>query len=212
MYFDVDELSYRRYQGRRQGNDDTTRRLSYQRIPFGMELAGETGYPRKGWIDFAENHVDAGTGTLRVRGRVRNHDRKVTPGLFVRVKIQVSEPYDALLVPQRAIGVSQSRHYVFVVGKDNIAKQRPVELGGTRGSWRIVKAKFAADEKVVVEGLQKIREDAEVAPREPAEGDIPPLPAADEAPEVPDDADAPPDDPMEAPAAKSDDKPATPAN
>jgi len=78
-------------------------------------------------------------------------------GLFVRVRVPVSKPYEALLIPERALATDQNIKFVYVVGNDGIATRKTVELGGQRGEMRIVTGGLAAGDKVIVKGLQRVR-------------------------------------------------------
>src|SRR5262249_6390087 len=83
--------------------------------------------------------------------------RALASGLFVRVKIPVSKPYDALLIPERALATDQNIKFVYVVGADGAATRRTVELGEQRGEMRIVTEGLAAGDRVIVKGLQRVR-------------------------------------------------------
>ena len=103
-----------------------------------MQLADEKDFPHEGQLDFVASEVNASTGTARLRGVFANEDRALASGLFVRVRIPVSKPYQALLIPERALATDQSIKFVYVVGSDGTATRRTVELGGQRGEMRIV--------------------------------------------------------------------------
>ena len=83
--------------------------------------------------------------------------RRLVSGLFVRVRIPVSKPYQALLVPERALGTDQNIRYVYIVDDQGVAERRNVELGGQRGELRIVTSGLSAGEQVIVKGLQRVR-------------------------------------------------------
>jgi RND family efflux transporter MFP subunit len=159
VYFDVDERSLLGYLRRRPGNDaeKTPGSLRDLAIPCFVQLADESDFPHEGKLDFASAEVNAGTGTARLRGVFENQDRSLVSGLFVRIRIPVSKPYQALLVPERALATDQNIRFVYVVGADGKAERRNVELGGQRGELRIVKSGLAAGDHVIVKGLQRVR-------------------------------------------------------
>src|SRR5262249_36548267 len=97
------------------------------------------------------------TGTQRVRGVFENKDRALASGLFARVRIPASDPYQALLIPERALATDQNVKFVYVVGSDGLATRRNVELGAQRGDMRIVSSGLKAGEQVIVKGLQRVR-------------------------------------------------------
>jgi RND family efflux transporter MFP subunit len=86
-----------------------------------------------------------------------NKDRSLVSGLFVRIRIPVSQPYQALLIPERALATDQNIRFVYVVGADGKTERRNVELGGQRADLRIVKSGLAAGDRVIVKGLQRVR-------------------------------------------------------
>ena len=97
--------------------------------PVFVGLANETGYPHQGSIAFVDNEIDPATGTVRVRGRLENHNREFTPGMFARVKITGSKTFPAMLINESAVGTDQGLKYVLRVGKDNTLEYRQVKLG-----------------------------------------------------------------------------------
>jgi multidrug efflux system membrane fusion protein len=107
-------------------------------------------------VDFIDNQVDAGTGTIRARAVLPNPDRALTPGLFARVQLQGSAKFRALLVDDKAILTDQDRKYVYVVGPDHTAQRRDVGVAGIADGLRVVTSGLKANDQVVVEGVQKI--------------------------------------------------------
>ncbi len=102
VYFDVDERSLLRYMRERSKSRDTAPgSLSDQGIDCFVRLADEKDYPHKGRLDFIETEVNSGTGTARLRGVFANKDRELASGMFVRIRIPASQPYQALLIPER---------------------------------------------------------------------------------------------------------------
>jgi RND family efflux transporter MFP subunit len=134
-------------------------------------LANEPGYPHQGVMVFVDNELDPTTGTIRGRARLENHDRTFTPGLFARVKLLGSNEYTALLINDSAIGTDQTVRYVLVVGADNKVQYRPVKLGPIIDGLRVVTDGLKPGETIVVNGLQRVRPGATVAPDRVAMGE-----------------------------------------
>ncbi len=134
-------------------------------IPVFVGLANEDGYPHEGVIDYAATEVDRSTGTIEVRGRFENPTRALIAGLFVRVRLPVSEPTPALMVAERAIGIDQGQRYVLVLGEGNKTQYRPIRAGLLEGGLRVIEAGIAENDSVVVIGLQRARPGTEVEPQ-----------------------------------------------
>jgi RND family efflux transporter MFP subunit len=101
--------------------------------------------------------VDKSTGTARIRAVFPNKERDLASGLFVRVRVPMGKPYQALLIPEKALATDQSVKFVYVVGGDSTAARRTVTLGAQRGDMRIVTSGLQAGERVIVKGLQRVR-------------------------------------------------------
>jgi RND family efflux transporter MFP subunit len=169
--FDGDEHVYLKYTKlAREGSRASSRDA---RNPVLVGLADEDGYPHQGVMVFVDNALDPATGTIRGRALLDNHDRSFTPGLFARVKLMGSGEYRAVLVNDSAIGTDQSVRYVLVVGADNKVEYRPVKLGPIIDGLRVVQSGLAAGEIIVVNGLQRVRPGAQVAPQRVAMGERP---------------------------------------
>ena len=132
--------------------------------PLELTLASGTVYPLKGRVRFSDNQVDVKTGTIRLVGEFDNPDRLLVPGMFVRVRARVGINKDALLVPQRAVADLQGRNLIAIVDAENKVSIRPVITGERVGEFWIVQGQVKAGDKVVVEGIQKLREGIEVNP------------------------------------------------
>ena len=134
-----------------------------ERIPVRMTTgAGDTPY--EGKLQLIDNQVDASSGTVRVRAVFANPDGRLMPGQFARLQMGQAKPEPALLVHERALGTDQDKRFVLVVDGDNRVVYRPVTLGPSVGSLRIVTEGVARGERVVVNGLQKVRPGALVQP------------------------------------------------
>ncbi len=154
VYFEGDEQTYLRYnQMARDGGRPSSRDA---RNPVRVGLASEEGYPHAGVVDFLDNQVDPGTGTIRARAVLDNSDRVFTPGLFARVQLIGSEKQQALLIDDKAVLTDQDRKYVYVVGAENTAQRKDVVLGRMVDGLRVVESGLAAGDQVVVSGVQKI--------------------------------------------------------
>ncbi|MDR3633704.1 MAG: efflux RND transporter periplasmic adaptor subunit [Isosphaeraceae bacterium] len=136
-----------------------------QSVPMQLGLGNEPGYPEEGRIDYTDPSVDTGTGTLRVRGVFPNPDGKITPGLFVRVRVPFERIEGALLVPERALGSDQAGTFLLVVGPDDKVERRTVRLGIQDGPLRVVEGKLGATDRVVVDGLLRARPGLKVSPK-----------------------------------------------
>jgi multidrug efflux system membrane fusion protein len=147
-------------------------------VPVELQLADESGYPRRGYIESTDNRLSSATGSLALRLVFPNADGALLPGLFARVRIPVSAPQRALLISDRAVGTDQSQKFVFAVGQDNTVVYRSVKLGGSIEGKRIVRDGLHAGDHVVVNGLQRVRPGMTVAPERVAADEISPSPNA----------------------------------
>jgi RND family efflux transporter MFP subunit len=162
IYFDVDEATYQRnsklwFEGKRPSSRDTPN-------PVQVTLTGETRPSHEGHMDFIDNRLDVSTGTLRSRAVIQNHDLSVLPGQFGRVRLIGSSPYEGLLLPDTAIATDQSRKIVFVVKDDDTVEARAVVLGPLDGGLRVIREGLKAEDRVIVDGLQRARVGAKVNP------------------------------------------------
>ncbi len=169
--FDGDEHVYLKYTKLAREGSRASSRDAHNPVLVG--LADEDGYPHQGVMVFVDNALDPATGTIRGRALLDNHDRSFTPGLFARVKLMGSGEYRAVLINDSAIGTDQSVRYVLVVGADNKVEYRPVKLGPIIDGLRVVQSGLAAGETIVVNGLQRVRPGAQVAPQRVAMGERP---------------------------------------
>jgi membrane fusion protein, multidrug efflux system len=131
-------------------------------IPVELATPGEAGRVYHGFIQNFDNKLDANSGTIRARARFDNADRTLVPGMFVCVRLASSQERDLLVVPDRAIGFDQSKKFLFVVSPENKVKYREVELGHEFGGQRVVLKGLEAGERVIVDGVQRVRPDAVV--------------------------------------------------
>ncbi|MGH9406473.1 MAG: efflux RND transporter periplasmic adaptor subunit [Terriglobia bacterium] len=132
--------------------------------PVSLELADNSAYPLKGRIDMLSPQVDPTTGTLGIRAEFPNPNGTLRPGLFVRVRMLASEKKNAMLVPAEAVQELQGVQSVLVVGGDNRVEFRTITAGDTVGGMRIVDSGLQAGQRVIVQGLQKVRPGMPVSP------------------------------------------------
>ena len=133
-------------------------------FPIAIGLADEDTFPRHGLVNFLDNRVDPGTGTLRVRGVFNNEDGFLTPGLFVRCHLPLGDRASRTLVAEEAIASDQEQKFVFVVNDENEVSYRPVQTGRLYDGMRVIEGGLSKHEKVVVKGLQRVRPGAKVEP------------------------------------------------
>jgi multidrug efflux system membrane fusion protein len=139
-------------------------RAQLERIPVQMGTAASADTPFEGRLQLVDNQVDAKSGTVRVRAVFDNKDGSLMPGQFARLRMGQPKTSSALLVTERAVGTDQNKKFVMVVGADNKAVYREVTLGANVNGLRIVTSGLNASERIVVNGLQRIRPGALVAP------------------------------------------------
>ena len=161
VYFDSDEQTYLRYAGRARNNGPNWRD---GKLVVHLGLANEEGYPHEGRLDFVDNQIDPNTGTIRTRAVFSNKSRALTPGLFARVKLVGDHKRKALLVRDAAIGTDQDRKFVLVLGPGDSLVYRPVVAGRLVDGLRIIDSGLQPNEKVVVNGLMRVRPGMKVAP------------------------------------------------
>ncbi len=136
------------------------------KIPVEVTTPGEAGRAYRGFVQNFDNRLDPASGTIRVRARFPNPDGSLVPGMFVSVRLASSRERDLMLIPERAVGYDQSKKFVFAVTPANKVAYREVELGRALGGQRVVLKGVKPGERVVVDGLQRVRADAVVAPKE----------------------------------------------
>jgi multidrug efflux system membrane fusion protein len=134
--------------------------------PVDLELADETGFPHHGYIESFDNHVESGTGSILLRAVFSNDDGRIVPGLFARIRVPLSERHAALLVSDRAIGTDQAQKYVLTLTATNTVAYTEVKLGPEVDGKRIVRSGLLAGEKIVVNGMERIRPGMPVTPEE----------------------------------------------
>lgn len=123
--------------------------------PVRIRLQGEEDYTRTGKIDFVDNALSTGSGTITVRAVVPNADGKLRPGLFGQLQLAASAPHPAILVPDTAIVTDAARRIVYVIGPKDVVQARPVTLGPVIDGLRVVRTGLTARDRVIVNGIQR---------------------------------------------------------
>lgn len=132
--------------------------------PVLLRLADEETYAREGRMDFVDNQIDTATGTMRGRAIVDNPDHLLIPGMFIDVRLLGRGPYDALLIPDAALGLDQTIQFVFVLDENDVAQRRQVRTGRLHGRLRVIEEGLNPDDRVVINGIQRVRPGMKVAP------------------------------------------------
>ncbi len=130
-----------------------------------VALSDDASYTQHGTLDFVDNAIDRASGTIHARATLRNDNALLTPGAFGRVRIAVSTPAPALLVPDAAVLSDQGDHSVYLVGKDRIAVAKKVEIGDLRGGLRVIKSGLLPTDTVVIDGIPAIKPGSRISPR-----------------------------------------------
>jgi len=169
VYFDVDEqsvLRYQRMESQREPNDpsktQSSNGLKSLEIPCFVQLGDEKDFPHRGKLDFLQNRIDERTCSIKLRAVLDNQNNLLKSGMFVRVRVPVSQPYDAVLVPEASIGVDQDTRYIIAIGADKKPVRRSAELGRSMGTWRVITKGLDAGTEIVYRGLQRVRPNTEL--------------------------------------------------
>ena len=178
VYFPVSERGYLDYV--KENSDAAKRAAQEKQLALELVLVDGSLYPNKGTFSFADRQVDVKTGTLRLQGLFPNPGNILRPGQFARVRAVTKTRRGALLVPQRAVTELQGSYQVAVVGKDNKVSIRPVKVGERTGSQWVVDAGLKPGERVIAEGIQRVRQGMTVNPKplKAAETEAKPAPTA----------------------------------
>jgi multidrug efflux system membrane fusion protein len=158
--FDVDEQTYLAVRNAAEGRDRE------REIPVELLLPGDKTHVYRGTIYSFDNRIDPASGTIRARAKFNNADRMLLPGMFVSVRLAEGTEHDELLIPERAIGFDQSKKFVYVVGPDDKVAYREVELSHQIRSERVVLKGLKVGDRVIVDGVQRVRPSTPVAAQE----------------------------------------------
>ncbi|MEM9941238.1 MAG: efflux RND transporter periplasmic adaptor subunit [Planctomycetota bacterium] len=162
-YFDANEQAFLKYARlSREGKRESSRDV---KNPVYMRLIDEKGFPHLGHMDFVDNQIDPNTGTMRGRAIFPNDDNTLTPGLFAEVRLPGSGRYEAILIPDSAIGSDQSEKFVYTVDGENKINRKTIELGPIVKGLRVIRDGLDGSESIVIRGLQRISPGATVEPK-----------------------------------------------
>jgi membrane fusion protein (multidrug efflux system) len=166
FYCNISEVQYLRYQTEIRLTGKTA-----EDLPITLLLANSSEHPAPGRIVFMDRAVDAKTGTLRVRAAFPNPDKEkgLRPGMFGRIKVAIGVRTNSILVPERAVTELQGKNFAWVIGADNMATQRAVTVGETIGENLLILKGLEPGERIITEGLQKVREGKPVEPKTAAQ-------------------------------------------
>ncbi len=153
--FDVDEQTYLKY---------ISNQRNSAKVPVYMGLANETGFSREGTINSIDNNLNTTSGTIRVRATFDNPNGVLLPGLYARIRLGGGQPRSAILISPTAVGVDQDKRFVVVVDAKNQTAYREVKLGTQQDGLQIVNSGLQAGDRIVVNGLQRIRPGDPVTP------------------------------------------------
>lgn len=175
FFFDIDERTYFDY-----ARNARERGVAMQEgggLDVTVRLADARAGAFKGKLDFAENRLDQGTGTMRARARFDNKDGVMQPGMFGRINVSGSAAHEGILLPDDAIGSDQNRRIVFVVDDKGLVSAKPVRTGPRIDGYRVIREGLTGDETIVINGLVRVRpgvtvkpETTTLPPKAPAEG------------------------------------------
>ncbi len=164
IYFDVNENNWIKYRRlAEQGKSAGAGRVG-AKVELG--LPDEKGFPTKGTVDFVDNRLDLQTGTMRARALVDNKTGLYSAGMFARVRVQGTEPYEAVMIPDESVGTDQTNKFALVVAEDGLVSRKPLVLGPVLDGLRVIRQGLTKDDVVVVRGLQRARAGTKVAMKE----------------------------------------------
>ena len=163
-YFDVDEQTYLKYVRLAQHGKRVDTREA-QANPVYLALADDNEFSHIGHIDFVDNRIDAQTGTIRLRASFANSDNQLLPGLYAKLRLAGSASYDGVLIDEKAIGTDLNNKFVLLVNEANQLEYRAVELGEKLDGLRIVSKGLSASDRIVVNGLQRVRPSMQIEPK-----------------------------------------------
>jgi RND family efflux transporter MFP subunit len=168
VYADIDEDSLLKFNALVQAGKIETN--GDGRTPIELQLADETNFPHHGQIESFDNRLDPNTGSILLRAVFSNDDGRIVPGLFAHIRVPLSERHPVLLVSERAIGTDQAQKYVLTLTASNTAAYTAVKLGPAVDGRRIVRSGLLAGEKIIVNGMERVRPGMPVTPQEQAAG------------------------------------------
>ena len=165
VYFSISEQEYLGLSGRVKAGGKADLLSSGNAIPLELTLGNGSIYPYKGKIVFVDRQVNPQTGTIQIAGSFPNPQNLLRPGQFGRIRAETDVRHDALLIPQRAVNELQGSYQVAVIGSGNVVQIRSVALGPQLGSDLIITSGIKPNERVVTEGVSKLKDGMRVSPQ-----------------------------------------------
>lgn len=163
VYVDVDEDTLLKYNtlaaAKKLEMDDG-------KVPVELQLGDEDNFPHRGHIESFDNKLDPNTGSILLRAVFDNPDGRIVPGLFARIRVPLSDKHPAVLVSEKAIGTDQAQKYVLTLTQSNTVAYQAVKLGPVINGMRVIRSGLQPGEKIVVNGLQRVRPGMPVQPQE----------------------------------------------
>ena len=163
FYFTGDERAFLSYLRLDQEGVRTSSRDAQN--PVRLRLTDEESYIHEGHMDFLDNQIDEATGTMQGRAVFANPDKLLVPGMFAEIELLGAGPYQALLIPDAAIGADQTQQFVYVIDENNVAERRTIEPGRLEDGLRVIHKGLSADDRVVISGMQRVRAGSPVTPK-----------------------------------------------
>ncbi len=163
VYADVDEDTLLRFNDL--ARDKKVEMNGDGKIPVELQLGDETGFEHKGFIESFDNRLDPNTGSILLRAVFPNDDGRIVPGLFARIRVPLSDRHTALLVAEKAIATDQAQKYVLTLTSTNTVAYQSVTLGPEINGKRVIRAGLQPGEKIVVNGMQRVRPGMPVTPQ-----------------------------------------------
>ena len=164
--FEVDARAYLKHARLLRGGKGSDARGV--KTPAHLGLATEAGFPHQGYLDFIDNRLDPNTGTMSGRALFPHRDLALVPGLFARIRLPGSSPYQAVLIRDEAVGSDQTQRFALVVNGQNTVEYRRVVLGPMIGGLRVIREGLSPQDWVIVNGVQRVRAGVKVDPRKQA--------------------------------------------
>jgi RND family efflux transporter MFP subunit len=164
VYADMDEDSLLKFNTLAHTHQIETN--DHGQTPVELELGDEPGFPHRGYIESFDNRVDANTGSIILRAVFPNDDGRLVPGLFARIRVPISNRHEVLLVSESAVGTDQAQKYVLILTATNTVAYQAVVLGPAVDGKRIVRSGLSPGEKIIVNGMERIRPGMPVTPQD----------------------------------------------
>ena len=162
VYVDADEHLALKY--RRQAHQEGNKVKGTDQTPAELAVSDEANFPHPGHLDYISPRADTATGSVSIRGVFSNSDDVLSPGYFARIRVRASAPYQAILVPDKAIATDQAQHFLWVVNQEQKVEYRTVVLGAHIGQSRVITTGLNPNEWIVIEGLPRMMPGIKVNP------------------------------------------------